>query len=116
MGLTRLLEQSVGVSANKPEVKRRNKCGIISRQTERPLGRWKGNHEVSQSSETVSSFVSITNAVLTGQTVQLFGECSHHDVILHDVCHLILEVLFIEGDQGIGAGVPHLNKRLVMSL
>lgn len=45
--------------------------------------------------------VLIINSVLTGQTVQLFGERSHDDVVLHDVRHLVLQVLLIECDQGI---------------
>lgn len=45
--------------------------------------------------------VFIMNAVLTRQTVQLFSECSHNDVVLHNVGHLVLQVLLIECDQGI---------------
>lgn len=52
--------------------------------------------------------------MLTGQAVQLFGERSHNDVVLHDVCHLVLQVLLIECDQGIRAGIPNLNERLIM--
>ena len=51
--------------------------------------------------------------MLTGQAVQLFGDCSHNDVVLHDVCHLVLQVLLIECDQGIRAGIPNLNERLI---
>lgn len=58
--------------------------------------------------------VLIINAVLTGQTVQLFSERSHNDVVLHNVRHLVLQVLLIESDQGIRAGVPNLNERLIM--
>lgn len=49
--------------------------------------------------------------VLTRQRVQLFGEGSHNDVVLHDVRHLLLEVLLVECDQGIRAGIPNLEKR-----
>lgn len=58
--------------------------------------------------------VLIIYAVLTGQTVQLLSECCHDDVILHDVCHLVLQVLLIECDQGIRAGIPNLNERPIM--
>lgn len=50
-------------------------------------------------------------SVLTRQRVQLFGEGSHNDVVLHNVRHLLLQVLFIECDQGIRAGIPNLEKR-----
>lgn len=63
----------------------------------------------------VGIHVLIINAVLTGQTVQLFSECSHNDVILHDVRHLVLQVLLIESDQGIRAGIPNLNERPIMT-
>ena len=56
----------------------------------------------------------IMNAVLTRQSVQLLGDCSHNDVILHNVCHLVLQVLLIKCDQGIRAGIPNLNERLIM--
>lgn len=59
--------------------------------------------------------VSIVNAALTGQVVQLFSECSHNDVVLHNVCHLVLHVLLVEGDQDIGAGIPNLNGRLIVT-
>lgn len=62
----------------------------------------------------VGLHVLIINAVLTRQTVQLLSACCHDDVILHDVCHLVLQVLLIECDQGIRAGIPNLNKRLIM--
>lgn len=58
--------------------------------------------------------VLIINAVLTGQPVQLFSERGHNDVVLHDVRHLVLQVLLIESDQGIGAGIPNLNERPIM--
>lgn len=48
--------------------------------------------------------------VLTRQRVQLFGEGSHNDVVLHNVGHLLLQVLLIECDQGIRAGIPNLKK------
>lgn len=54
------------------------------------------------------------NAVLTRQNVQLFSECSHNDVVLYNVCHLVLQVLLIERDQGIGAGIPNLNETPIM--
>lgn len=53
--------------------------------------------------------------VLTGQSVQLFGDRGHNDVILHDVCHLVKQVLLIERDQGIRAGIPNLNESLIMA-
>lgn len=53
--------------------------------------------------------------MLTGQTIQLFSERSHDHIILHDVCHLVLQVLLIECDQGIRAGIPNLNERLIIS-
>lgn len=49
---------------------------------------------------------------LTRQRVQLLGEGSHNDVVLHDVRHLLLQVLLVEGDQGIRAGIPNLEKRV----
>lgn len=49
--------------------------------------------------------------VLTRQCVQLFGEGSHNDVVLHNVCHLLLQVLLVERDQGIRAGIPNLKER-----
>ena len=52
--------------------------------------------------------------MLTRQAVQLFSERSHNDVILHDVRHLVLQVLLIERDQGIRAGIPNLNERPIM--
>lgn len=52
--------------------------------------------------------------MLTRQAVQLLGERSHNDVILHDVRHLVLQVLLIERDQGIRAGIPNLNERPIM--
>lgn len=51
---------------------------------------------------------------LTGQSVQLLGERGHHHVVLHDVRHLLLQVLLIESNQGIGAGVPNLNDRAII--
>lgn len=51
------------------------------------------------------------DAGLTRQAVQLLSECGHHKVILHDVRHLVQQVVLIECDQGIGAGVPNLNER-----
>ena len=67
--------------------------------------------ESRQSAATVwGPHVLIINS-LTGQTAQLFGECSHNDVVLHDVRHLVLHVVLIESDQGIGAGIPNLNER-----
>ena len=52
--------------------------------------------------------------VLTGQTIQLFSERRHDHIILHDVCHFVLQVVLIERDQGIGAGIPNLNERLII--
>lgn len=54
------------------------------------------------------------HSVLTGQSVHLFGDGRHNDVILHNVRHLVKQVLLIECDQGIRAGIPNLNERLIM--
>lgn len=59
----------------------------------------------------VGVHVLIINAALTRQTVQLFSERSHNDVILHDVRHLVLQVVLIERDQGVWARIPNLNER-----
>lgn len=88
-----------------------NKCGGISDQTQHSYSRWNRNHELCYG---LGLHVLIINAVLTGQTVQLFSECCHDDVILHNVRHLVLHVLLIECDQGIRAGIPNLNTTLVM--
>lgn len=53
------------------------------------------------------------NHNLTRQTVQLSSERGHDQVVLHDVRHLVLHVLLIECDQGIWAGIPNLNERLI---
>ena len=53
-------------------------------------------------------------AFLTGEAVQLPGESGHNDVVLHDVCHLILQVVLIESNQGIRAGIPNLNERPII--
>ena len=53
-------------------------------------------------------------ALLTGEAVQLPGERGHNDVVLHDVCHLVLQVLLIESNQGIRAGIPNLNERPII--
>lgn len=53
--------------------------------------------------------------MLTRQRVQLFGEGSHNDVVLHNVRHLLLQVLLVECDQGIGAGVPNLKQRFSLA-
>lgn len=47
----------------------------------------------------------------TGERVQLPGQRGHHHVVLHDVGHLVLEVLLVERDQGVGAGVPNLKEK-----
>ncbi len=59
----------------------------------------------------VGLHVLIMKVVLTGQTFQLFRECSNDDVVLNDVRHLVLQVLLIECDQGIRASIPNLNDR-----
>lgn len=77
-----------------------NKWGGISCQC--PLGSWSRNQEVLQSACYCVRFHDLTvHAVLTGQTVQLFGEGSNNDVVLYNVSHLVLQVLLIERDQGI---------------
>lgn len=50
----------------------------------------------------------------TGERVQLSGQRGHHHVVLHDVGHLVLKVLLVERDQGVGAGIPNLKVKLVM--
>lgn len=52
--------------------------------------------------------------MLTRKSIKLSGDRNHHDVILHDVRHFILQVLLIECDQGIWAGIPNLNERPIM--
>lgn len=60
-------------------------------------------------------YVLFIHPELTRQSVQLFGDRGHNDVILHNVRHLFKQVLLIECDQGIWAGIPNLNERLIMA-
>lgn len=44
---------------------------------------------------------------LTWHSLQLLRESVHDDVVLHYVAHVV-QVVLVEHDQGLGAGVPHL--------
>lgn len=72
--------------------------------------------EQESSGLTERSYCYWLETVLTRERVQLFGEGSHNDVVLHDVRHLLLQVVLIEGDQGIRAGIPNLKKRFSLCL
>lgn len=53
-------------------------------------------------------------AFLTREILQLFCQGCHNDVVLHNVCHLVLQVLLIECNQGIRAGIPNLNEKSII--
>lgn len=55
-------------------------------------------------------------ASVTRESLQLFGEGSHNDVVLNDVRHLVLQILLIKCNQGIWTSIPNLKQRTKLLL
>lgn len=53
---------------------------------------------------------------VTRESLQLFGEGGHNDIVLNDVRHLILQILLIKCNQGIWTSIPNLKQRTKLLL
>lgn len=56
------------------------------------------------------------NVSVTRESLQLFGEGGHNDVVLNDVRHLVLQILLIKCNQGIWTSIPNLKRRTKLLL
>lgn len=56
-------------------------------------------------------YIKHQNVSVTRESVQLFGEGGHNDVVLNDVRHLVLQILLIKCNQSIWTSIPNLKQR-----